>query len=282
MEELNFKKFDINNLLFNDKGDFANPKIVMLAKSCSGKSWLIRDIMYHMKDIPCGSVVCPTEEVAEEKFYGNFVPESFIHYELNENILPLIFRRQEKMMDKNKKRKLKNEKPVDFRTFLIMDDCMADARNWVKDPITLKLFNQGRHYGITFILALQYIMAVSPSLRTNIDFIFLLREDNKNNRKKIYDNFCGDVFPDINCFNKIFTKLTENYSAMVINNRARGTLLTDKIFWYRAKYRDSFTLGIPSYLKFHEENFDPNYKEKKRFNFANLNRKSNFFINLIK
>ena len=49
----------------------------------------------------------------------------------------------------------------------------------------------GRHYKILFIITMQYALGVPPSLRTNIDYVFILREPYIANRKRIYENFAG-------------------------------------------------------------------------------------------
>ena len=51
-ECLQLDKFDLKNLVLDPSGDFLNPRIAIIAKSGSGKSWVIRDIMNYIKDIP--------------------------------------------------------------------------------------------------------------------------------------------------------------------------------------------------------------------------------------
>ena len=34
----------------------------------------------------------------------------------------------------------------------------------------------GRHYKILFILTMQYALGIPPNLRTNIDYVFILRK----------------------------------------------------------------------------------------------------------
>jgi hypothetical protein len=90
--QIDLKKFDMNKLRYNQDGTFLNPCIAMIAKRNSGKSWLIRDIMYNLKDIPGGCIIAPTDKMSG--FYKNFVPESYIYYEYNNDIIPKILKRQ--------------------------------------------------------------------------------------------------------------------------------------------------------------------------------------------
>ena len=55
-------------------------------------------------------------------FYNTFFPISFIHHEFKEDIIPRLLHRQKIMLSKNETRKKKGKKPIDPRSFLIMDD----------------------------------------------------------------------------------------------------------------------------------------------------------------
>jgi hypothetical protein len=50
--ELGFSKFDITSMVIDQNGEYINPRIALISKSGGGKSYLIRDILYHMRDIP--------------------------------------------------------------------------------------------------------------------------------------------------------------------------------------------------------------------------------------
>ena len=76
--------------IYDENGDYLNPRIAIIAKSGSGKSWVIRDIMYYMRNIPCGTVVAPTDKM--NGFYNDFVKPSFIHHEYQEDIIPRLLR----------------------------------------------------------------------------------------------------------------------------------------------------------------------------------------------
>ena len=45
--------------------------------------------------------------------------------------------------------------------------------------------------GIYYLLLLCISPLVFPNLRTNIDYVFILRENIVSNRKRIYDNYAG-------------------------------------------------------------------------------------------
>jgi len=249
----------MKNLVYDPTGDYLNPRIAMIAKSGSGKSWVVRDILYYMRDIPCGVIIAPTDRMT--KFYDTIFPSLFIYHEFEENIIPRLLARQRRILDKNVKRVRDGKKPIDPRVVLIMDDCMSSKHLWLKDPNILTVFNEGRHYQITFILTMQYSLGIQPELRSNFDYIFLLGEDFITNKKKLYEHYAG-MFPTRDLFYQVFESLTDNYGCMVINNRLRSSDVYKKIFHYKAKKREGFTVGGTDFKNYHEENFDKNHDRK--------------------
>ena len=279
-QTLELEEFKIKTLINDDNGDYINPRIVMIAPSGSGKSWIVRNILYEMRNIPCGTVIAPTDKI--NKFYDNFIPSSFIYHEYKTSIIPKILNRQKKILEKNEKRKEEGKTLIDPRTFLVMDDCMATKHLWLKDPNILEIMNQGRHFQLTYILTMQYCLGIQPELRTQFNFIFSLGEDNAASRKKIYEHWAG-VFPKFELFEQIFLKVTYNYGCLVINNRIKTADITKKVFWFKAKPKIDFKLGIPQYLKFHEERFNKDYLNKQQlFDITNFNKKkSNIIVKLV-
>ena len=256
---LQLNKFNMEWLVTDDDGNWMNPRIAIIAKSGSGKSWIIREILHHIRDIPCGIVIAPTDKM--NGFYNDFFPLSFIYHEYNENIIPKVLIRQRKILDKNKIRVKKLKKKIDPRSFLIMDDCMSSKHLWLKDPNILTVFNEGRHYHLTFILSMQYSLGIQPELRSNFDFVFLLGEDFINNRRKLYEHYAG-MFPTRDIFDQVFLQITDNYGCMVINNRLRSSEIKNKVFWYKAKNRINFKVGTSDIYNFHKKKFDNNYNKK--------------------
>lgn len=280
---LQLNEFDIKTLFYDDDGTFINPRIALIGASGTGKSWIIKEIFYNMRnDIGCGIVIAPTDKM--NKFYDDFIPSSFIHHEFKQEIIPKILTRQKKIIEKNEKRIQQGKKEIDTRAFLIMDDCMASKHLWLKDPNILEIMNQGRHFKLSYILSMQYCLSIMPELRTQFNYIFMLGEDNAASRKKLHEHWCG-VVPSFAMFESIFMQVTANYGCLVINNRIKSTDLTKKIFWFRSKKIPEFKIGIKNYLQYHEDNYDPNYLNKnKLFDVTTFttNKKSNIIVKLIK
>lgn len=261
---LQLSEFDLKKLVTTDKGDYVNPRIGMIAKSGSGKSWIIREILYYLSktNLPAGVILAPTDKMT--KFYDDLIPRCFIHHEYKDDIIPRILHRQKLIIDKNVTRKKENKKPLDPRAIFVMDDCMSSKHLWLKDPCILSIFNEGRHFQLTFILAMQYAIGIQPELRNNFDFVFLLSEDSYSSRKKIYEHYAG-IFPKFDIFDQVFQQVTDNYGCMVLDNRIRSTDISKKVFWFRSHETPPFKIGTNPVLKYDEEHFDPEHDKKVQF-----------------
>jgi hypothetical protein len=244
MDELNItlKKFDIATM----KDDSV---IAMIAKRNSGKSVLCRDILYHHRNMPAGVIISPTEKA--NSYYGDFIPDCFIHDEFDAIIISKLLQRQEILMHKQKK-----NPSVDPRAFLILDDCLYDNK-WIKDTNMRGVFMNGRHYKLMFILTMQFALGIPPNLRTNIDYVFILRENQVSNRKRIYDHYAG-MFPTFEMFCKVMDKCTQDYECLVIHNGAKSNSIADQIFWYKADIHSDFKMGSPTYWNYHKKKYNKN------------------------
>ena len=236
---LELRKFDIKSISFK-YNEAKGPVIVLIGRRDTGKSYLVRDILYHHQDIPIGTVISGTEE--SNSFYGSMVPKLFIHDEYNTAIVENILKRQRCVIKQIKKEiDTFKKSTIDPRTFVIMDDCLYD-NTWSRDKLMRLLFMNGRHYKIMLVITMQYPLGIPPTLRTNIDYVFILREPYIANRRRIYENYAG-MFPTFEAFCQVLDQTTENYDCMVINNNAKSNKLQDQVFWYHAESRPNFKLG---------------------------------------
>lgn len=72
---------------------FLNRSIMLYGASNSGKSTIIRDILYSLKKhIPNVCVICPTNKLNGS--YDGFIPKPLIHSDVSENLLNDILKRQ--------------------------------------------------------------------------------------------------------------------------------------------------------------------------------------------
>ena len=267
---LQLRKFDMKGISFKPDQN-TGPVIVMIGRRDTGKSYLVRDLLYYHQNIPIGTVISGTE--AGNGFYGHHVPKLFIHDEYNTAIIENILKRQRTVL-KQIKRELQSYKRtnIDPRAFVILDDCLFDTA-WTRDKMMRLLFMNGRHWKILLIITMQYPLGIPPTLRTNIDYVFILREPYIANRRRIYENYAG-MFPTFESFCQVMDQCTENYECLVINNNVKSNQLHEQIFWYKAEPHKDFKLGSREFWEISkdlnsdddEELYDPNSR-------ANNNRK---------
>jgi hypothetical protein len=264
---LELRKFDMKSIQFKateNKG----PVVVLIGKRDTGKSFLVRDLLWYQQEIPIGTVISGTEE--GNGFYGKMVPRLFIHNEYNSAIIENILKRQRTVLKQVKKEMdAYKRSSIDPRAFVILDDCLYD-NTWSRDKLMRLLFMNGRHWKVMLVITMQYPLGIPPTLRTNIDYVFILRENYIANRKRIYENYAG-MFPTFEAFCQVMDQCTENYECLVINNNSKSNKLSDQVFYYKADNHNDFRLGSKEFWELskglpdedQEEQYDPS-KTKKR------------------
>jgi len=264
---LELRKFDMKGIQFKSTEN-KGPVVVLIGKRDTGKSFLVRDLLYYQQDIPIGTVISGTEE--GNGFYGKMVPRLFIHNEYNSAIIENILKRQRSVLHQVKKEMETYKRcNIDPRAFVILDDCLYD-NTWSRDKLMRLLFLNGRHWKVMLVITMQYPLGIPPTLRTNIDYVFILRENYISNRKRIYENYAG-MFPTFEAFCQVMDQCTENYECLVINNNSKSNKLYDQVFWYKADNHNDFRLGSKEFWELskglpdqeQEEQYDPSNAKKR-------------------
>ena len=217
---------------------------VFIGKRGTGKSTLVTDILFHKKHLPIGIVMSATEE--GNHYYKQYVPDLFIYSDYDRETIERVIERQKAVVSQNR---------PNPGAFLLLDDCMYD-RKFMKDTCIRQCFMNGRHWKIFFMLTMQYCMDLTPDLRANVDYVFILRENVIQNREKLYKSFFG-IFPTFDMFNQVMTACTENYECLVLDNTSKSNRIEDCVFWYKAKIRKNFRVGSPAMWAQHKKNYNP-------------------------
>jgi hypothetical protein len=242
VNELNLEQINPNTHNFMDKNQ-GGSKIVVIGKPGTGKTTLITDLLYHKKHIfPVGMIFSGTED--SNGHYSKMFPPSFVYSKLHLDKLDDYIKRQ-----KLAKQHLKNPWSI-----LLLDDCTDDPRVF-NNPLFQGLFKNGRHWKMLFILSLQHCMDVKPVIRTNVDCCFILRETNLKNRKSLWENYAG-VIPDFSQFCDIMDQITDDFTALYINNTGQSNKLEECVFYYKPKQMKPFNFGCPEYWNFTKQLLD--------------------------
>lgn len=127
---------------------------------------------------------------------------------------------------------------------------------------------------------MQYCMDLSPDLRANVDYVFILRENVIQNREKLYKSFFG-IFPTFDMFNQVMNACTENYDCLVLDNTSKSNKIQDCVFWYKASMRKNFRIGSAEMWNYHKKNYNPKYETSKNGNDPNKAKKREI-LNVVK
>lgn len=205
--------------------------ILFIGRRGTGKSTVLSDMFRYFTHIPIGIIVSATERANHH--FEQFIPKMLIYDEFDPKILQRFMERQEKVTDQAVQEKRKYSRTdLDNRAFLVLDDCLYD-KTWPNDRNIRACFMNGRHYGILFAITMQYPLGIPPHLRANVDYVFILRDNQLKNRERIYQQYAG-MFNSFDVFCQVMDQCTSNYEMLVIDNKTQSNNLQDQIFWYKA------------------------------------------------
>lgn len=245
---------------------------VFIGRRRTGKSTLVRDLLYYHQDIPLGTVISGTEET--NSYYGKMIPPLFIHNEYNPVILANFCKRQRMVMAKIQQEKAQYGENyvthIDPRSFLILDDCMYDD-SWTHDKNIRFMFMNGRWLKAFFLITMQHPLGIQPALRTNVDYTFILREPYLTNRKKIFDHY-GSAFPSFEFFCQTMDQCTQNYECLVVDNTTQSNKLEDCIFWYKAEMHENFHIGAQKFWEHSAQFYREKEEEENRYDPASVRK----------
>jgi energy-coupling factor transporter ATP-binding protein EcfA2 len=235
--KIKIKKFDATTI----KKDAV---VLLIGKRGSGKTTLMKDIMFNMKDkLDFGIAMSPTEETTAS--LGSFLPPSCIYNTFSSTALDTMLEHQRVQIKKGHNRNV----------FLLLDDCMYDKKV-MAGTNTRELFMNGRHRKIFFMNSVQYMMDMPAALRSQVDYVFALKENIISSREKLWKYFFG-MFQDFRDFNKVMNSCTQGYECIVVDNTVRSNDLSDCIYWYQANVSlPPFRMGADVFWRLDSNYYD--------------------------
>ena len=248
---IEIKELNLDIIAPSTSGDHSGGfKLVVVGKPGTGKSSLISALLYAKKHlIPAGIIMSGSED--SNGFYSKMFPASFVFNEYNEEQLKKFVKRQ----------KLASKKTKNPWAVVLLDDC-TDSNKIFNSKVQQGMYKRGRHWNMLYILSLQYAMDIKPSIRTNVDGVFILREPILKNRKALYENYAS-IVGDFNIFCELMDALTTDYCCMYIHNAIQKNNWHDCVFFYKADIPpENFRFGCREFWKHHHERFDPAHVNK--------------------
>ena len=218
----------------------------------SGKSVLLRDCMHRMKD-KIELLVAMSPTVSQQEAFRAMTPACLVHDRLDLTVIEALLTTQRDLLSQGKRAR---------HVLLVLDDCSFDAKSW-RSPVIGDVARNGRHANVTVFMTCQYACDISPSIRTQVDVIFALRDPSIQNRKRLWSCYFGLIDP-VAKFNAIFESATDNYSALVLLNTVPSSDPSESVFWYKAKMDlPRFRMSNPVYFKLSKRKPPKHMKQKK-------------------
>ena len=211
--------------------------ILIIGKRGTGKSTLLYDILYHLrKQIDIPFAMSPTFDTV--RMFEKCLPHSHVYDEYSLEAVQNIIKQMKALKEVGKPR----------TAMLAMDDCMFD-KTVLKSKEIREVFMNGRHFNVFFINCMQYVMDMPPDLRSQVDYLFVLKENIIANRQKIWKYFFG-MFDKYAEFSLVMDKCTNNHECLVLDNTKPESEIANSIFYYKADPNlESFRVGRSIYFK---------------------------------
>lgn len=231
----NLTEFDPENIKLDGT-------IVAVGKRRTGKSWVFRNLMYLMKDkIPAGIVISQTDEL--NKFWRQYIPKKYIYPKYEPEILDAVFKRQKKILNDNALTDAEKDKKAPF--FVLLDDVISDQR-LKYDSNLMELFVAGRHYRLFILITTQYAKAITPTIRGNTDYCFIMKTIQQRQREALWEDF-GD-FLTKDAFAQILDAYTEDNEVLVIDTCPEHHIdPLEMLHWWKACDPGEFHMGSKEY-----------------------------------
>lgn len=223
----NLQRFDVSRMK-------PSSTVVIIGKRVTGKTVLALDVLFNSRDIPFGRIMCPMSPVVTnaEQQYTSLVPSEFLHEEVDPEVLCGFVQRQTVMSQASRDQKIFGSASIDPRAFLLLDSCLYDRESSMNAHDVLI---KGRELNCLLIVCMQYAFGLPPTLQQNIDYVFILRENLLNNRKRLYDRY-GEMFPTFQTFCTVLDACSDSYECLVIDQKKRA-------YWYKADLHPRFFMG---------------------------------------
>ncbi len=225
----------------------AGATILIIGKRASGKSSLLFDILSHIAHFfQFGLALTPTQ--SSRMKFASCMPSALIDRQSPERLqqfVAVVNSLYDKAITMGKEPR---------RSYLLCDDTAFDDK-FMRCKTLSEVFLNGRNFGMSCIIVLQYLMKVGPDLRGNADFVFVFWDNNAKNQEKIRE-FWFNMMPK-KTFQDVFNECTKNYSCLVMDVRKSATSRDwhDCVYWYKARLPEDiepFTMCDHDFFKLND------------------------------
>lgn len=190
-----------------------------------------------------GIVISQTDEL--NHFWSQYVPEKYIYKKYDTSILEAVFRRQKRILNDNSLTDEEKEKQAPF--FILLDDVISDSSIRYDDAMT-ELFVAGRHYKLFILITTQYAKAISPTLRANTDYCFIMKCVQFRQVEALWEDFASFVTKQ--AFAQIIDANTEDNEVLVMSTCPEIKVEPlAMMHWWKAVDPGVFRMGSEEYWR---------------------------------
>lgn len=229
---------------------------MLLGKRNTGKTTLLTDLCFHRQTMEFGIVFAGS--IGSREDIKKYHPDTFIYEKFSADRLKTFFKDVKRMNGKLRRR---NQQMVDC--YLIIDDTGFDTSMWMNKTL-VEIMQNGRHYNISLFICLQYGKALRPNMRSQVDYVFILKEKAPEMINKIWDCFAGGHFKSKKQFTSTLDKCTRDFRCLVIKNADVNEDDGDfngSVYFYKAKKEHhDFRIGCDAMWEEHYRQYNEHYE----------------------
>jgi hypothetical protein len=215
--------------------------IVAIGKRRTGKSFAFRHILHCLKsEFAAGICISQTDEL--NKYWQQYMPKKYIFNRFAPEILLAVFARQKAILNDKRYTEEENEKRARF--FIILDDVISDPKIRY-DPCIAELFVAGRHYKLFVMITTQYGKAITPTLRSNADYVLILNNKQEGQREALWRDFAD--FMTKEGFYTLMDAYTEDNEILIVDTSNPTAKPWEILHWFKADDPGEFKLGNKEY-----------------------------------
>lgn len=221
-EKSSNKSKELNKARFDNLEDCST--ILVLGKRRTGKTIIMKYIVRGMK--PQRIIVLVGSKDNKSEWMANgFVHPLFIHVDNLLDALIKVCKYQDNRVWKYVSKGLSI--PDKYKLTCVVDDKGYD-HSFMFSPMISEILCNGRHLGLSFIVAVQYFNMLHPSNRDQFDYVSMLFTNNEKNIEKAYKEYVGII--TLQSFKNVLNQATIRKGLLWIDNTKSTRDITEVLY----------------------------------------------------
>ena len=148
---------------FDTKNFQGYPRILIIGKNSSGKSYLINHLIPIIMENYVGNISIISPKSNQNSYHGNYNSPTIMQSTIDENFLSKLIFVSKFNMDKKR----------DFVNLLVVDECL-NTNNWKNNGEMLNILHNSQGYGMPLIISMQQKI---PNWQVSFTHIFIMQDE---------------------------------------------------------------------------------------------------------